>query len=474
MAFFWRYLLAIPLVFALGVGLAASDDSASIDAFAEAELARSGVPGVAYATVKDGEIVADARGEKLAGSGDAITPDTPFLIGSISKSFTAVAIMQLVEAGQIDLDGQIGDYLPEFADAAGGAVSPRELLSHTSGFSTVLGNSRHNESGAENDLDKHIEWLATHELVFEPRTGWQYSNANFQILGRLIEVVSGRDYATYIEAEIMAPLAMTNSSVSDGGPPPEGMAVAHRPWFTGHSPFPLEGTGRVNAAAGGLFSSANDLALFLAMMLNGEDDIINAASKAEMLQPVTPVDFYGLGWFINGEQGTAFHGGLVAGTETLATLKPSDGSATVVLVNANGGVGFGETHALRNGITAEALGLDYAGEPSRFWTQVTYLTVMLLPLIFVIATFVAWRQRAVLAAKTGAFAMFSLWFPVIAMGVMAWMLAIQIPEWFGGNLGTMKLFQPDFGWAMQLAAITGPLWAIARLVITYLERARAK
>jgi len=459
---------AIFLVLLCPTVLLASEPQAELEEFLDQELTRSGIPGAAYAIVKDGEIQASARGQKLARTEVALSPDTPFLIGSISKSFTAVAIMQLVEAGQIDLDGQIGDYLPEFAEPISGAVSPRELLSHTSGFSTIVGNSRRPGDGADEDLEAHVIWLAKQDQEFRPGVGWQYSNANYQILGRLIEVISGRDYAAYVEAEIMAPLGMENSSVSDGGLPPDGMAVAHRPWFTGHRPYPLESTGRVNAAAGGIFSSANDLALYLAMMLNGEDDVISAASKAEMLEPANPVvRFYGLGWFIDADKGTVYHGGLVAGTETLATMKPAANEAVVVLVNANSGIGFGETHALRNGISARVLGLDYAGEASRFWTQVTYLSVMALPLIFVLCVVVAWRGRSALAAKSGVFGLFSLWFPVVAMGVMAWMLAVQIPQWFGGNLATMQLFQPDFGWAMLLSAILGPVWAIARLATAY-------
>ena len=101
----------------------------------------SGVPGLAYAVVHDAEITAaGARGVAKAGEDRKVTSDTPFLTGSISKSFTALAVMQLVEAGKVDLDADIAQYLDAFSGRPAGAITVRQLLSHTSGFSTTQGN----------------------------------------------------------------------------------------------------------------------------------------------------------------------------------------------------------------------------------------------------------------------------------------------------------------------------------------------
>jgi CubicO group peptidase (beta-lactamase class C family) len=461
-------LLLALLAFVMASGSQASTSRPSVDEFIDRELPASGAPGVAYAIVHSDEVRSGARGTTLAGSDRPLTPDTPFLIGSISKSFTALAIMQLVGAGKVDLDASIRTYLAVFQGHPSGAITVRQLLSHTSGYSTVQGNSLHqNTSWSEGELAEHVARVAGWEPAYPAGERWEYSNTNYQVLGALIEAVSGEDYAGYVQAHILDPIGMKNSFVSDGRHPGKS-AIGHRPWFGGNRAYETGRTERVNAPAGGVFASANDLALYLAMMLNGEDDIISAAKKAEMLRPASEASpFYGLGWFLDVEAGTAFHGGLVPGTETLATLVPSEDKAAVVLVNANSGIGFGENLQLRKGITAKALGLDYSGEGSRLWQKMTYLLVLLLPVFYLASMVWAWLNRKKLRAKSGAAGLFSLWFPLLAMFAVAGVLMLLIPVMFGGSLGTLLLFQPDFAYAMVAAAVTGPLWAIFRLSLAY-------
>lgn len=464
------------LVFALFAllwtcGLHAGSPSSSIDAFIEHELPASGAPGVAYAIVDHGTIRSGARGQTIAGGDQAVTPDTPFLIGSISKSFTALSIMQLAEAGKVDLDAGVSTYLDVFRGRPSGAVTVRQFLSHTSGYSTVQGNSMlDDEPPSERALDERVALVAEWEPAYRPGERWEYSNANYQVLGAVIEAVSGQDYASYVQANILTPLGMRNSFVSDGREPGQ-IAIGHRPWFGGSRTYETGRTGRANTPAGGIFASANDLAFYLAMMVNGKDDIISAASKAAMLRPASKASpFYGLGWFIDNEARTAYHSGLVPGTETLATLALARHKGVVVLVNSNSGIGFGENLQLRNGITAMALRLEYSGEGSRFWQKATYLMVLLLPLFYLASMVWAWLSREKLRAKSGVAGLFSLWFPLVAMTVMAAVLMILIPRIFGGSIGLLLILQPDFAWAMVAAAIIGPLWAVFRLSIVYLGR----
>ena len=280
----------------------------------------------------------------------------------------------------------------------------------------------------------------------------------------------------YVEANIMAPLGMTNSWISRPAREAD-IAIGHRPWFGGHRPIEArqesasevtDASSASGAAAGGIVASANDIAAFLGMMLNGQDDIITQDSTAQMIEPANEAwPFYGLGWFLDVEAGSANHSGLVPGTETLATLMPSEGKGVVVLVNANGGIGFGENAQLRNGITALALGRDYAGEGSRLWQKVAYLSVVLMPLIFVICAIWAWFHREAIRAKTDIAGRFSLWFPMAAMLAVGWVLLGLVPQMFGGSIDTMFLSQPDFAWAMVAAPIMGVLWAGFRLLLAY-------
>ena len=448
----------------LPINLGASVSLKAVEDFVTAVWPESGAPGLAYAAIDKGKVAAGARGTTLAGGGEPVTPDTPFLIGSVSKSFTALAVMQLVEAGKLDLDTGVGNYLDAFAGRPSGAITLRQLLSHTSGYSTVQGNGPHAET-----LAAHAAMVADWTPAYSSGERWEYSNTNYHLLGAVIEAVTGEDFANHIERSILEPVGMTHSFVARGAEP-DGVARGHRPWFGGKRAYTERENGQVAAPAGGIFASASDLARYAAIMLDGRDDIISAVGKAQMLRPASKQSpFYGLGWFIDQQAGTAAHGGLVPGSEALVTLLPAERKAAIVLVNANGGIGFADNGTLLNGITAIALGREYAGEGSRIWPKTTFLMMLVLPLLFLVSTGWAWRRRAALRRKRtqSVAGLLSLWFPVATTLAMAAFLLAIVPRLFGGSVNTLMLYQPDFAACMIAAAILGPLWAVVRLMIAY-------
>ncbi|WP_156160793.1 serine hydrolase domain-containing protein [Demequina maris] len=469
-----RHLLAITAL-GLTAALGAAVPSGSIDDYIAAEMPASGAPGIAYAVVTDGEVTeAGGRGVTRAGSDTPVTPDTPFVIGSISKSFTALAVMQLAEAGRVDLDAPAGDYVDALADTPAGAPTVRELLSHTSGFSTLQGNTtRVTSRGAADDLANAVAALADEAPAYPPGTTWEYSNTNYQILGRLIEEVADTEFQTYVAEHILDPVGMDHSFVADGEVHPE-IATGHTPWFWTKRPLAESPTDRVTAPQGGIVASANDVALYLATMMNGEDDVLSAEGKAEMMRPASAAfPFYGLGWYVDTSDGTVGHTGSVPGVETQATMVPARDDAVVVLVNGGSGVGFGETTQLRYGVTAIALGLDYDGEGSRWTQKALFLGLALAPLVYLAAMIWAWAKRDAIRAKTraGFAGLFSLWFPLLTTGVAAWVLLLLIPNLMGAPLSTVRVFQPDMALAMTATAVGGVVWAAFRLVIAYTGRA---
>ena len=166
------------------------------------ELPASGAPGLAYAVVTDGEITTiGARGVARIGDDTQVTPDT--LSSPVRfQSFTALAVMQLVEEAKIDLDAPVSNYLEAFSAQPAGAITIRQLLSHTSGFSTFQGNASYTDiTGGPDELALRVEQLAEVEPAYEPDEKWEYSNTNYQILGRLVEVVGGQDYQTLCHEE---------------------------------------------------------------------------------------------------------------------------------------------------------------------------------------------------------------------------------------------------------------------------------
>ena len=182
------------------------------------------------------------------------------------------------------------------------------------------------------------------------------------------------------------------------------------------------------------------------MMMNGEDDVLSAEGKALMMRPASAASpFYGFGWFVDSGNGSVSHSGSSPGFETLATMVPAEKKAVVVLVNAGSGLGFGETTQLRNGITARAIGLDYDGEGSRWSQKALFISLVLLPIIYLLSMIWAWRRRVEIRAKSGIFGLFSLWFPLLTTLGAAWVILWLVPNLFGAPLGTLVLFAARLG-----------------------------
>jgi hypothetical protein len=202
--------------------------------------------------------------------------------------------------------------------------------------------------------------------------------------------------------------------------------------------------------------------------MNGQDDVLSARGKAAMMRPASDTSpFYGFGWFVDTGKGTVSHTGNSVGYESLATMVPAEKRGAVVLVNAGGGLGFGETAQLRNGIAARALGLDYDGEGSRLPLKVMFITLLLVPVMFLLSMIWAWRHRGELRAKSGRFGLFSLWFPLLTTLGSAWVVFSLMPRLVGASFATLNLFQPDLGLALIAIPATGVLWAVFRLGVAY-------
>ena len=178
-----------------------------LDAWFDRQMGDAAIPGAAMVVVRDGQVVdvhtygvADDRGRRITGS-------TPFMIGSLTKSMTALAVMQLVQAGRLSLDAQLADVLPDFALAdpeATRSITIRDLLDQTSGLSTVAG--LRPLSTPVTSLAARIDELHQVAPVSAPGAAYHYSNANYLVLGRIVEVVSGIDFSTYLRTHVFEPL----------------------------------------------------------------------------------------------------------------------------------------------------------------------------------------------------------------------------------------------------------------------------
>jgi CubicO group peptidase (beta-lactamase class C family) len=318
---------------------AAGPDLAAIDAFVEDRMRRHGIPGIALAIVRGGEVI-HARGFGTDGRGQPMTTDTPLYIGSVSKSFTGLAIMQLVAQGHIELDAPVRTYLPWFEVAdpdASARITVRHLLGHASGLSDL----RYIESLRLPDdatIEEGVRDLRRAEPIAAPGSEFHYFNPNYAVLGHLIEAVSGQSYADYLREHVFEPLDMRRTFTDPEAARAAGLARGHLQAFG--VPVPREQPFRQHGLpAGYLMSTANDMAHYLGAMNGGGsyggERVLSRFAMIELHAPSGPGGFYANGWFVGDHRGHRLvqHGGTNEAFKAEAMLLPDDDLALVLLAN---------------------------------------------------------------------------------------------------------------------------------------------
>jgi CubicO group peptidase (beta-lactamase class C family) len=241
-------------------------DSAAIERFVRDYQTRLRIPGVAVVVTKGTEVVSVA-GFGRDSRGQAITPDTIMPIASLSKSFTAMAVMQLVEQGKVQLDRPVREYLADFtlADPRAARITVRQLLAHTSGMSDTTFPEKSGPLPAS--LAEGVTLLRTARLADEPGQRSHYHNPNYWVAARIVEVVSGEPFDSYLRRHVFDPLGMRNTrsvgSLREAPRVAEGhvricgysIALPEPPWF-------LNGSS-------GVVTTAADLAQWLILQNNG-------------------------------------------------------------------------------------------------------------------------------------------------------------------------------------------------------------
>lgn len=345
-------------------GAAASGTSGDFDAvddYVTAAIQQHNIPGIQLA-VTQGDQVVFSRSYGTAGGQQAVTPETPFYIGSQSKSFTAMAVMQLVEQGKLALDEPVQSYLPWFRVAdeqASAEITVRHLLQHTSGLS---------EAGyveafpPDTSLEVLARDLSRARLTARPGEVMQYFNPGYSLLGLLIETVSGQSYGDYISEHIFAPLKMTHSFADPQAAQAAGLAQGYAQVFM--LALPSDQTYyRYEQPAGFLISSASDLARYAMALLNGGElegaRVLSPESVTLIFTPNAASDStYGFGWYISEYYGEPqiTHGGDSERFHTAVLLLPQRKMSLVMLVNEN--------HLIK----------DYCEYNTIFWTLVGLIT----------------------------------------------------------------------------------------------------
>ncbi len=360
----------------IGATQAQSLNTLEIDRLVSDAMKRYSVPGVGLAIVQDGKVVyTKGYGVRDTKTNLAVNADTLFSIGSVSKSFTSLGAMQLVDAGKLSLSTKVSTVLPnlKFSDSSKGAtLTLQNLLSHTSGM-----NRGDDLWYFDKTIKTRADMLGTVvKIPFnEPiGTSFQYCNQNFVIAGAMLEKTTGKRWEDYTKQNIFAPLGMKRSvfeptdALKDGN-----YAQGFQAGINGAEPIPVFDRYVIAGPAGSIISSASEMAKYTAFqlsngMLNGKQLVSKNALEIMHSRQIEISGFpsstpglafpgYGLAWFNEEYRGVNIveHGGNIDGFTAEVQLVPSKGLGVVILANLNGANDF--TEELRLGITERALGM---------------------------------------------------------------------------------------------------------------------
>lgn len=355
---------------------------ATIDAAVQSYREVTGVPGVAVALTR-GRTVIHTAGYGNTAQGDAVTDRTVMAVASVSKSMTALTVLQLVDAGRIQLDVPVRSYLPEFtlADERVAQVTVRQLLHHTSGMSDRTYKSF--SGPAARNLQEAVASMRTARLAADPGTRFEYHNPNYQVAARLVEVVSGQPFDAYLRQQVFGPLGMVDSrtiNTADELPP---SSRGHL--MIAGTPVALPGPPAFGAGSGAVLSTAHDMAAWLICQSNhgrGPDGtpVVSADAVADMQRP--SADDYGLGWQSDTTGSGApliEHDGDMMTFTAYQAILPGSGYGIAVMANT------GTLHRDAQAIGARLIDLIEGRAPARPNTSLVWIDITILVLVLAVA-----------------------------------------------------------------------------------------
>ncbi len=295
-----------------------------------------GVPGASVLVVKDGvAVVRSSYGLADVENNTQAIPKTNYRLASITKQFTAAAILLLAEDGRLALNDPLREWLPSLP-AAVDAVTLRHLLTHTSGLIDYEDVMPEAATGQLRDADV-LRLLETQgRNYFPPGASYRYSNSGYALLALIVERASGRSFQAYLRENIFLPLEMRDTlAYVQGGP-----SIANRAFGYSEIDGAWTRTDQSTTSAvlgdGGLYSSIDDLAKWDAALYDSR--MLSDASRRMMFAMATPTDdaevAYGFGWRITGE--TVWHSGETIGFRNVIVRYPQRRLTVVVLTNRNG------------------------------------------------------------------------------------------------------------------------------------------
>lgn len=299
----------------------------------------SGAPGITVLAAKNGAIIYhNAFGTADLEANIPMQTDHVFRIGSVTKQFTAIAILQLTEQGKINLQDEITRFIPDFP-TQGHKITIEHLLTHTSGIQSYTGMKDFGKI-LSTDMTpvQLIDVFKNEPMRFEPGTKFEYNNSGYILLGHIIEIISGRSYGDYIEENIFKPIGMINSHYAN-----PARIIKNRVGLYSQGPEGYMNTPYLSMtipyAAGSILSTVEDLYKWHQAVVNGKvvkKETLQLAFNPYRLNDGTTIE-YGFGWglgFIQGSR-TIEHGGAIHGAKSMTIYNPEHDVYVAVLANCD-------------------------------------------------------------------------------------------------------------------------------------------
>ncbi len=479
------------------LGAAASD--AALDGYLKSQLGEVGLPGLSAAVIRDGKIEHLVAFGRADDSGRAMTPQTPVLLASLSKGFTALAVMELVQAGKIELSAPVQRYLPWFRVAGGAAASGQitvaDLLHHTSGLPSSADGSLLKSVPAVEDpaaLEEGVRNLAAVSLRDTPGRSFEYTNVNYNTLGMIVQAVSGQPYPNYLHDHVFAPLQMHHTYADTTQARADGLAEGFTTFFGSYRQlsYPVPAADQPSA---GLFSSSEDLGHVIEMYLqNGTyrgTTLINTATEETLHAPAVSVGeaSYSMGWWIRPQWELSTrpgdpaadaslakvieHGGTWNNTRTFMAYIPATRMGVVLLVNANSTPLGSRISAIQGNLWNVLLGLPLAPYVAdeeflaRYGWQIGALIVVLQ---LILAGWPIWllRRRAHHGTPISPIRRWpALVLPGIFDVFVLWLTLVYLPPNFNSPVVDIVKGAPDVGIFLVAAVTIAAVWGSARTVL---------
>lgn len=460
---------------------------AAIDAYLASQIQELRIPGLALGIVQ-GDQVVHLKGFGMADpTGRPVTPQTPFILNSISKSFVALAIMQLGEQGKIQLDAPVQRYLPWFQladERAAAQITVRQLLNQTSGLPEAASYAELSTPavGAES-LEARVRRLQTTHLNRPVGGSFEYTDANYDVLGLIVQTVVGQPYPDYVQQQILTPLAMTQSATTHPSALPADLAVGYRSWFGFPVPY-QQWYAHALLPSGDLISNAEEMTHYLIAQLNagqyGDTALLSSQGIATLQQPAVregeSEKFYGMGWETRpmNDLTVLRHDGTSANYYADVVLDPAGRWGIVILLNLNSFHLYGgRLHALTGGILSLLYGqtppvLPAMHHPIVYPAMLAILAITALLLLWMAWTMRTWRRwrRAPAQRPQGWRRVMALGWPLVLPLGWALLLLVGIPQVLY-PLPVLLINLPDFGYTVLVSGLLALGWSVVWTVLAF-------